>query len=384
MIEAKTSRRALILMVGVAMIAGCKVIPKGAPGPTPEPSPSDSLPQDKARHRVALLVPMTGPQGELGQSIANATTMAILDTNAQNIRITSYDTAASGGAAGAARQALADGNKLILGPLDGTETGAVAAVARPARVPLITFSGDARVAAGDTFVMGNSTVQSVDRVVRFARDKGVTRFALLAPKTEHGRETGVAFSAAVRAAGGTVVAADSYDRGNNSILSAAARLKAKGGYQAVLIADSARYAAQAAPRLKSAGAASPRILGTDLWSGDPLVSSTPTLRGAWFATISDARFRQFSTSYAARFGGAPYRQATLGYDAVLLTVRIARDWKPGSAFPYAVMADPGGFLGLDGPFRFLPSGEGERALEVRETRAGGITIVSPAPDKFAT
>lgn len=383
MIEAGTTRRALILMLGVAMVAGCKVIPKGAPAPTPEPSPGESLPQDKARHRVALLVPLTGSNAALGQSIANATTMAILDTNAQNIRITSYDTAATGGAAGAARQALADGNKLILGPLEAVETGAVAAVARPAKVPLITFSGDARVAARDTFVMGNSTVQSIDRVVTFARDKGITRFALLAPKTEHGREAGLAFSAAVRAAGGTVVASDSYDRGNNSILSAAARLKAKGGYQAVLIADSARYAAQAAPRLKSAGAASPRILGTELWSGDPLASSTPTLRGAWFASISDARFRQFAASYTARFGGAPYRQATLGYDAVLLTVRIARDWKPGSAFPYAVMADPGGFLGLDGPFRFLPTGEGQRSLEVRETRAGGITVVSPAPDKFA-
>lgn len=382
MIEARTTRRALILMLGVAMVTGCKVIPKGAPGPTPEPSPSESLPQDKARHRVALLVPLTGSNGALGQSIANATTMAILDTNAQNIRITSYDTAAAGGPAAAARQALADGNKLILGPLQAEEAGAVSAVVRPAKVPVITFAGDAQVAARDTFVMGNSTAQSIDRVVRFARDKGVTRFALLAPRTEYGREAGLAYSAAVRAAGGTVVASDNYDRGNNSILSAAARLKAKGGYQAVLIADSARFAAQAAPRLKSAGAASPRILGTELWSGDPLASSTPTLRGAWFAAISDSRFRQFATSYTARFGSAPYRQATLGYDAVLLTVRIGRDWKPGSPFPYAVMADPGGFLGLDGPFRFLPTGQGERALEVRETRAGGITVVSPAPERF--
>jgi len=41
--------------------------------------------------------------------------MALLDTNADNLRITTYDT--STGVAGAARQAIADGNKLILGPL---------------------------------------------------------------------------------------------------------------------------------------------------------------------------------------------------------------------------------------------------------------------------
>mgnify|MGYP000676844018 CR=1 FL=1 len=54
------------------------------------------------------------------------------------------------------------------------------------------------------------------------------------------------------------------------------------------------------------------------------------------------------------------------------------------AAPYctARLADAGGFLGLDGPFRFSPSGQIERALEVREARAGTIAVVSPAPDKF--
>jgi hypothetical protein len=67
----------------------------------------------------------------------------------------------------------------------------------------------------------------------------------------------------------------------------------------------------------------------------------------------------------------------------LLTIRVARDWRPGTPFPTARLADVGGFLGLDGPFRFSPSGQIERALEVREVRAGSIAVVSPAPDKFA-
>ena len=46
--------------------------------------------------------------------------------------------------------------------------------------------------------------------------------------------------------------------------------------------------------------------------------------------MSDARFRKFSDSYKARFGAQPYRIATLGYDAVLLTLRIARDWRTGT------------------------------------------------------
>lgn len=375
MIEARMKRRGLVLLVGVALLAGCKVIPKG-PGTTPPPEgPGDGLPTDKSRQRIALLVPLSGPGGALGQSIANATTMAILDTNAQTVRITTYDTA--GGAAAAATQAMRDGNRLILGPVAADDVPIVASVARAAKVPLITYANDPGIAGPDVFVMGATQDSSILRVVEFARFKGMTRFALLTPKGEFGSHASAAYSRALQAVGGRLVASDSYERGNNSVLSAAARLKAKGGFQAVLIADTAKVAAQAATRLRGV-----KLLGTDLWSGDQAASSSPALRGAWFAALSDGRYRQFATSYQARFGAAPYRQATLGYDSVLLTVRIARDWRLGSPFPIARLTDRGGFLGLDGPFRFNSTGLGERALEVRETRAGGVTIVSPAPEKF--
>ena len=381
MFEKRMGRRALLMLATVTVLAGCKVIPKGPrASPPPVAGPSDALPRDQQRQRIALLVPLTGPQAAWGESIANATTMALLDTNAKSIRITSYDTA--GGPAAAASRAMQEGNKLILGPLQSDEIPAVAAVARAAKVPLITYSSDADMAARDVFMLGTSNVSAIARVVEYAHSRGIRRFALLAPKGSYGTRATAAYTAAVRAAGGTLVTSQSYDRSNSSIVSAATRLRTRGGYDAVLIADSGKYAAMAAPQLKSAGAAAPRILGTELWSGELVVSKTPALRGAWFAAISDARFGRFADSYKSRFGTAPYRLSTFGYDSVLLAVRIARDWRFGAPFPTARMTDRDGFLGLDGPFRFAPSGLGERALEVREARAGGITVVSAAPDKF--
>lgn len=373
-------RRGLVLLGAVALLAGCKVIPRAPQETPPPPGPSEALPSDQQRQRIALLVPLSGPQSELGQSIANATTMAQLDTNARTIRITTYDTAA--GPAAAATKAMADGNHLILGPLLGSDTPAVAAVARAAKVPLITYSSESQIAARDVFIMGTTPDSAIARVVDYARAHGIKRFALLAPKGEYGNRAAAAYKAAVLASGGSLGPSDSYDRANRSIVSAAGRLKTKGGFDAVLIADSPKYAAMAAPQLKSAGAASPRILGTDLWSGEPLASTTPALRGAWFAAVSDSRYRQFSESYKTRFGSPPWRMATMGYDSVLLAVRIAQGWRIGAPFPVDRLADPDGFLGLDGPFRFTPAGVAERALEVRETRAGGITVVSPAPERF--
>lgn len=377
------NRRNVVMLGAIVLLAGCKVIPKGTPTPAPPPEdrPTDALPADQLRHRVALLVPMNGPNADVGQSLANATTMALLDTNAQNIRITTYDTSA--GPAAAANQAIKDGNKLILGPLMGDEVPTVATVARAARVPLISYASDTGSTARDVFAMGTAPGNSIGRTVAFAKGRGIAKFALLVPNGDYGARVRVAYDQAIKAAGGTLVASEAYDRSNPSIVSAARRLKSRGGFDAVLIADGARFAALAAPQLKTPGAASPRILGTELWSGESAISSTPALRGAWFSAIADTRFKTFAESYQTRFGARPFRVATQGYDSVLLTIRVARDWRPGTPFPTVRLADSGGFLGLDGPFRFTPSGQIERALEVREARAGTVAVVSPAPDKFA-
>lgn len=384
MFERVLDRRKLVTIGAVAFLAGCTVVPKGPPpgGPPPTTGPrSDVLPTDTERHRIALLVPMSGTNSAVGQSIANAATMALLDTNAQNLRVTTYDTAAGAGAA--AKRAVADGNRLILGPLLSGNIPAVISVSRPVGVPLISFSNDASAASRDVFIMGNLPAQSVTRTVRYARSRGITSFAALVPRGEYGQTASNAFMAAAREGGASVVAMEAYERSTNSITGAARKLKERGGYGAVLIADGGRMSSLAAPVLKPAGSEeTTRILGTELWSGEKIITGTPALNGAWFASVSDGRFGQFSNSYKRRFGGTPYRIATLGYDAVLLSLRIARDWKLGTRFPTRELEDRNGFLGLDGPFRFGRNGVIERALEVREVRSGNAAVVSPAPARF--
>ena len=380
-------RRGMTLALLTLALAACKVIPDAGgpttsgPAPTPTETPSASvLPQDEGRHRVALLVPLSGPNADVGQSIANATTMALLDTNADNLRITTYDTSA--GAARAAERAIADGNRLILGPLVRDDVAPILARARPANVPLITFSNDIGVAEPDVFVMGSIPDQSIDRSVTFAVAQGARRFAALVPQGEYGDRAAAALRASVERNRGVLVAVETYDRGNTSIVSAATRLRTRGGFDTVLIADGARLAAMAAAELKAPGDALPSIIGPELWSGETTLANASSMRGAWFSAVSDARYRQFASSYETRFGNQPYRIATLGYDAVLLALRVAREWTPGRPFPSGQMLDAGGFLGLDGPFRFTSTGIGERAFEVREVGNGTISIVDPAPRQF--
>ena len=375
-----------LALAGAALLAaGCQVIPKTqvatAPVPAPAPEPSaTALPTDSGRHRIALLVPMGGDTAPVGQAIANATTMALLDTNADNLRITTYDVA--NGVSAAARQAIADGNKLILGPLVADAIPAVQAIARPAGVPVIAFTNDTSVAGPDVFVIGHSPEQSIRRSVAFARKRGAVRFGALLPDGDYGARAASALDNALRDYGGALAGTQTYARGNTSIVSAAARLRAAGGYDTVLIADSARLSISASDELQRGVRTRARILGTELWSGEATLARAKSMEGALFAAVSDGRYKRFADSYQARFGAAPYRAATLGYDAVLLTLRVARDWKVGTPFPKNQLYDSGGFLGVDGPFRFGRNGIAERALEVREVRGGQITAVDPAPAGF--
>ena len=380
------ARRNLAIAGAAMLAAGCAVIPKGEapaatapPPPAPEPS-ATALPTDSGRHRIALLVPLTGDTAAVGQAIANATTMALLDTGADSLRITNYDT--SNGVSAAARQAIEQGNKLILGPLMGDAVPAVQSAARAAGVPVISFSNDTTVASSDVFVMGHNPEQSIRRSIAYARKQGANRFAALLPEGDYGQRSSTALVTALRDFGGTLVGRESYARGNTSIVSAAQRLRAAGGYDAVLIADSARLGLEAADELQRGADPRARIIGTELWSGETVLTRAAAMDGAIFAAVSDQRYKRFADSYEARFGTKPFRVATLGYDAVLLTLRVARDWKVGTPFPKNALYDRGGFLGVDGPFRFARTGVSERALEVREVRGGEVVAVDPAPTGF--
>ena len=384
--------RALTVLAALALGACSTIVPRSAPPPraaptqapppvatAPEPS-QPGLPQDVERNRVAVLVPLTGPNAAVGRSIANAANLAILDTGGAHVRITVYDT--GGGAAAAAQKALAEGNRLFLGPLLSEDVAQVAAIARQAGVPVVSFSNDVSVAGDGVFVMGFTPTQSIDRVIAYAKSRGLSRIAGLIPAGVYGRRAGTALLAAANDNDATIVSMQSFDRTPASLSAAVAKLGPRASYDAVLIADNGRIALQAAPLIRKAAGVEPRLLGTELWATDPALAAAPAMTGAWYASVPDAMYAQLAAKYRQRFGRPPYRLASLGYDAVLLTVRIAADWRQGAAFPMRELTDKGGFAGVDGAFRFDRNGIADRALAVTQVGPHGGTVVSPAPVGF--
>lgn len=381
--------RWLGLALMAAIISGC--VPRTT-RPTPqlpvepvlrpeEPRVNPRLPADETRNRVAVLVPLTGRDAALGQSILNAANLALLDTGGERIRITAYDTAAPGGAVGAANNAIDEGNGLILGPLLAEDVRAVAPVARRNDVPVIAFSNDVTVAGNGVYLMGFTPGQSIARVVSYARTRGAQSFGALVPTNVYGERAARAMTQSVEGANARLVGIQTFEASAAGVRAAATRLLAQGGVDAVLLADVPRVILPGMPVLRAASP-QPRLLATERWASEGNVGANVALRGAWYAAPSDTVYNQFRTRYRARYNAAPFRLASIGYDAVLLTVRVAANWQVGRTFPARALRDQEGFSGVDGAFRFGRDGVADRALEVREVTAAGTTVVSPAPRNF--
>lgn len=369
-----------VAMLTAACVGRREPVREAAPrSPTAAPQVFRPAPGE-TQNRVAVLVPLTGPNAGVGTSIANAAKLALLDAGETRIKLTVYDTGT--GAEAAANAALAAGNGLILGPLTAEEVRVAAPLAKVRGVPVLAFSNDVGVAGAGTYVMGTTPDQSIARAVRYARDKGATRFAGLIPIGDYGKRAGPALTRAVADAGGRLVAAQGYGRDTASLTAAMRTLNARGAYDAVVIADTSSIAAGATVLVRSGPSRGARIVGTELWSTDRTIGGKAALRGAIFAGVPDARFDQLVTRYRARYGKTPYRLGSLGYDAALLAVRINRDWTVGAPFPDRLLLGSDGFSGVDGAFRFNADGTAERRLAVHEVTAAGPRVVSPAQAGF--
>ena len=77
-----------------------------------------------------------------------------------------------------------------------------------------------------------------------------------------------------------------------------------------------------------------------------------------------------------------YQRGAINLSHTVPQLLRSPSWQPGRPFPTGQLTDAGGFLGLDGAFRFSSDGTAQRALEVREVRDGQVVVVSPAPESF--
>lgn len=338
--------------------------------------------------RVALLLPLSGDPtlAQVGTSMANAArlAMAYIDGNAalgKNITLMVKDTRATAAeASAAASQALAEGARLILGPLRAEQVQAAGTVAQASGVPLIGFSNNPEVAQAGVYLLNVLPEAEVVRSLSFSKAAGALGFAAIFPATEFGRLQLAAYRQATAQLGLVSQAALSFgtEAEARSAVDQVAPLIKAGTVDTLFVPD--RGTAPSLAVLLEAASVAPgtvKILGSSDWDNDPTIAGTAYLRGSRYPAIDDAGYTALSAEYTAAYGAPPHRFATLAYTAVVLANAnsLALATPPYGA---ARLTQSAGFRGRDGIFRFHPDGRSDYALVMKEVIAGGARIVDVA------
>ncbi len=383
--------------------------------------------------RVALLAPLTGERAAIGRDLLDAAQISLFEVAGDNLQLLPYDTNGTpGGAARAAEQAVSEGAQLILGPLLSGSVTAVAPVARSRGVPVVAFSNDVTVAGRGVYTMGFVPQDQVRRVVDFAMNSGLTRFAGLVPNSSYGAAMADALSGAIPRfnaelaeikfysfdadgqtrgiTGAPVTEANravrelaDFDRRVRTLEAKKAQLEANGSEQAlaelarlqllqtevgpnfdaVLLPAGGNDVLRLAPLLAfyDVDPSNARLLGTWLWD-DPRLGTEPTMVGAWYAAPPPQSREIFLTKFRDTYGREPDRRATLAFDGLAMAAVLSNRVANGRPFSQREMTASSGFVGTDGIFRLLPSGLVQRGLAVLQIENDGVTVVDPAPRNF--
>lgn len=379
-----------LLLLGALAMSACAPSTTGSSGTRTAPAPEGGIVDPNKPVTVAFLAPSTAANAgaaNLGKALVNAARMAAVDAKDPTLQLRFYDTRGEAGAARtAAEQAIADGAKLILGPLFGANTKAIASIAAREQVKIISFSTDSTIAGNPVFLSGFLPEIEAKRISQFARARGLGALGVLHRNDSYGAVS----LAGAQSSGVPIVASTEYERTSPGITAGVnkfVRQVRQNGARAVLLADSGQALRLIGSLMNTGGAPQPgtKYLGLGQWDSK-ITLQEPSLRGGWFPAPDPAALRRFVTKYRGSYGSVPPSLAVLGYDAVQITAQMLANARAGGStapFTTAALTRPQGFRGIVGPVRFNADGRGERSMAILEVGARNFNVIDPAPAVFA-
>lgn len=370
--------------------------------------------------KIGLLLPLSGQGSAVGRDMRDAALLALFDLSDGRMEFLPRDT---GGTAEGARQGAAEliqqGAQLILGPLFRTSVNAAAPEAQARGVPIIAFSSDRSVAGRGVYLLSFTPQSEVRRVVGYALANGLRRFAAVAPESSYGnavidelRDTlaawdGELVDVAVYSPGGegadeSIKELAQYGFRQQALKARRAQLKSLGtaaakrelrslknadtlgelDFDALLLPEGGAALRVVAPLLPYYDIDLHRIklLGTGRWDAAD-IGKEPSVVGGWFAGTDRQAIREFRARFEGQFERPPARLASLAYDAAALAITLG-SYAEEPDFSEERLADPLGYAGVDGFFRFLPNGTLERGLAILEVERDTYRMIDPAPESF--
>ncbi|MDZ7710678.1 MAG: penicillin-binding protein activator [Roseovarius sp.] len=372
----------LAALAALIALAACEPVQLTTTGGGGGVSRGDAVP-------VALLVPsgtQNAQEASLARDLEAAARLAVTDLDGVEIDLRVYGTAGQPAQAQqAALNAVADGARIIIGPLHANSANAVATATRDRNVNVLAFSNNTTIAGGNLFVLGQTFRTTANRLARYAVRNGKSRIMVVHSDNLAGRLGRDAIEGAVRAEGATLSGSVPYEFSQDGVVDAVPEIRTTAETNSAdaifLTANTAGALPLFSQMLPEAGLGPDRFqyIGLARWDTPPQTLALPGVQGGWFALPDPNRTAQFSSRFQTANGRAPHPLAGLAYDGIAAVGALA---KSGRGLTRNDLTQPAGFQGVGGVFRLLPDGSNERGLAVATITDGKVDILSPAPQGF--
>lgn len=340
---------------------------------------------------VALLVPRgsgSANDANLAQALENAARLAMAELDGVTIDLRVYSTGGnSQTAAAVAQQAVAEGAKIILGPVYAENANAAGLAVRSRGVNVVSFSNNPDIAGGNVFILGNTFYNTAERLVRYAASQGKGRI-LVVHGTDVAETAGAAaIQRAIAGSGATLAGSIGFELSQNGVINAIPEISSQArssNAQSVFLTSGTAGALPFLAGLLPENGLDPnstQYIGLQRWDIPANALTLPGLQGGWFAIPDPALSSQFNARYEARYGTQPHPIAGLAYDGIAAIGALVKQGK-ADALTAAALTTGTGFVGVNGVFRFRPDGTNQRALAIAQIQDNQVVVIDPAPRSF--
>ncbi len=371
----------LLAVFSLIWLAACEPVSLGGGG---QVSPSAPV-------TVALLVPhgASSPQEQkLARDLERSARMAVADLQGVQLDLRVYGTAGSTARAQeAALAAVADGARIIIGPLHAESANAVGLAVADRNINVLAFSNNTTIAGGNVFILGQTFDTTARRLAGFAKRQGKDRIVTVYSENLSGELGKAAIERSVSASGGTNVGSVGYQFSQDGVVAAVPRIKQaveRGNADAVFMTSTAAGAlpllAQMLPE-QGLGPEVTQYIGLARWDVPRQTLELPGVQGGWFAMPDPARTAQFRSRFEAAHEERPHELASLAYDGIAATGALIRSGRR-NALSRESLTQSAGFQGVNGVFRFRPDGTNERGLAIATVRNQRVVVIENAPGAF--
>jgi branched-chain amino acid transport system substrate-binding protein len=342
--------------------------------------------------RIGVIAPITGSMPNVGKSTVEAAEMAAKEVNADGglevagrkftVTLIIEDDQDSAETAVAAAQKLINQQNIValIGPQASRNAIPASNIAENSRIPMISpWSTNPETTSGKQFVFRAAFIDPFQGQVmaRFTFEElDATKAAVLYDiASPYNRGIAEIYKQIFEAAGGQVVAFESYTTGEQDFKKQIQNIKDSGA-EVLYLPNYENEVPQQAELARKMGLDIP-IIGADAWGTIPPENRT-WLEGAFFSThyaadIADEPARTFIENYTRIYNHVPDDVAALTYDSFRLLFQVIK--VQGKFDPQAIQAGLAGiesFTGVTGTMQFRGTGDPLKSAVILQVHNGNF------------